>query len=79
MGSEDHKIDALKKRGKIQGLDLDERKRGARDEDAELVDGVVGRVEGTVLFERSFVQGEEKSGRDALVDGILGHVDKEEG
>ena len=33
-------------------MDAEERGGGARDEDADLVDGVVGGVEGAVVFER---------------------------
>ena len=55
-----------------------EGRRGTRDEDARLVDSVVGRIKGTVVFEWSFAQREEKSRRNALIYGVFGDVDQEE-
>ncbi len=60
-------------------MDAKERRRGTRDEDAGLVDGVVGRVEGTIVSEGAFFQGEEKGRCNALVYGVFGDVDQEEG
>lgn len=54
---------------------------GARDEDAGLVDEAVGGVEGAVGVEGvgGGFEVEEEGGGYALVDGVFGDVDKEEG
>jgi len=52
---------------------------GAGDEDAGLVDGVVGGVEGAVVGEGGGGEGEEEGGGHALVYGVFGYVDEEEG
>lgn len=51
---------------------------GAGDEDAGLVDGVVGWVEGAVVLEGGGGEGEEQGWGDALVDCVFGYVDEEE-
>ena len=63
----------------VEGVDAEEGCGGAGEEDAELVDGVVGWVEGAVLGEGCLVEGKEEGRRDALVDGVFGDVDEEEG
>lgn len=60
-------------------MDADEGRGGARDEDADLVNCVVGAVEGAVFVEGRGVEGEEEGGCDALVYGVFGNVDKEKG
>jgi len=52
---------------------------GSRDEDTDLVDGAIGAIEGAVFVERRGFEREEQSRRDALVDSVLGDVDKKEG
>lgn len=42
-----------------------------------LVYSVVGRVEGTVVFEWTVLQGEKKSGRNPLIYGVFGDVHQE--
>ena len=49
--------------------------RGTGDEDARLVDGVVGGIKGAVVVEWCGGQGEEESGGYALVDGVFSYVD----
>ena len=52
---------------------------GAGEEDACLVDGGVGWVEGAVGGERGCGrEGEEEDRMDALVDGVFCYVDEEE-
>lgn len=75
MQGEQQQIQALEQRGRVQSVDADEGRRGARDEDAELVDGGVGRVEGAVAAEGGAGEGEEEGWGDALVDAVLGDVD----
>ena len=61
--------------------------RRARDEYAELVDCVVGWVEIAKVFEWGargrgvcgWVRAKEEGGGDALIDGVFGNVDEEEG
>ena len=60
-------------------MDTQEGRGGAGEEDADLVDGVVGWVEGAELGEGRVAEGEEQGGTDALVDGVFGDVDEEEG
>ena len=60
-------------------MDADEGCGGAGEEDADLVDGVVGAVEGAVLGEGGRGEGKQEGRRDALVDGVFGDVDEEEG
>jgi hypothetical protein len=69
----------LKKRWNVEVMYADEWCGGARDEDADLVDGIVCAVERAVLGERRRSKREEEGWSDALVDGILCDVDKEEG
>jgi hypothetical protein len=45
----------------------------------DLVDGVVGAVERAVFVEGGGLEGKEERGGDALVDGVFGDVDEEEG
>ena len=52
-------------------------RRGARDEDTDLINGIVGAVKGAVLIKGGRLEGEEQRGRDALVDCVLGNVDEE--
>ena len=59
-------------------MDSEEGGGAAGDEDAGLVDGVVGGVEGAVVRERGLWEGEQEGRRDALVDGVFGYVDEEE-
>ena len=60
-------------------MDAEEGRRGAGDEDAELVDGGVGGVERAVACEGGAWEWEEEGWCDALVDGVFGDVDEEEG
>lgn len=60
-------------------VDADEGGGGAGDEDADLVDGVVGGVEGAVFVEGGGGEWEEQRWGYALVDGVFGDVDEEEG
>ena len=61
-------------------MDPHEGRGGAGDEDAGLVDGAVDGVELPVLGEGGgAAQGEEEGGGYALVDGVFGYVDQEEG
>ncbi len=59
----------------MDGLDIPESDTDNMEEDAELIDGRVRRVEGAELLEGCRGEREEKGRRDALVDGILGDVD----
>lgn len=56
MGEEDDQIDALQEAGRVQPVDAEEWRAGARDEDAGLVEKVVGRIEGAEVFERRGVE-----------------------
>ena len=60
-------------------MDAEERRRGTGNEDAKLVDGGVGGVERAVACEGRVGEREEEGWRDALVDGVFGDVDEEEG
>lgn len=42
MQSEQDKVGYLKQRGRVEMMDAEERGSGAGDEDADLVDGIVG-------------------------------------
>lgn len=57
-------------------MDTKERGGGPRDEDSDLVDCIVGWIEGTVMFKGTLAEREQESGRNALVDGIFGNIDK---
>lgn len=59
-------------------VDTHERRRRARDEDAKLVEEVVEGVKVPVLGERGGLEREQQRRRDALVDGVLGHIDHEQ-
>jgi hypothetical protein len=78
MGREEDEVCDLEKRGDVEMVDADKGRAGSRDEDADLVDGVVGGVEGPVLFKGAGVEGEKQGRRHALVDGIFGNVDEEQ-
>jgi hypothetical protein len=69
----------LQQRGEVEVVNADKGCRGARDEDADLVDGVIGAVERAVLGEGARVEWEEQGWRYALVNCIFGNVDEEEG
>ena len=60
-------------------MQTDERGGGAGEEDAGLVDGAVDGVEGAVVCEWRGVDGEEEGGCHALVYGVFGNVDEDEG
>ena len=60
-------------------MNAEEGSRRARDEDAGLVDGVVGWIEGTVVFEGAFFQGEQEGRCHPLIYGVFGYVDEKEG
>ena len=60
-------------------MDAEEGSRGARDEDADLVEEAIGWVEGAVVVERGGGEGEEEVGDEGGVDGVFGDVDEEEG
>lgn len=51
MRSEKHQIEYLKDGRRIQRPNPEERERGTGDEDAELVEGGICRIEGSVVFE----------------------------
>jgi hypothetical protein len=76
---EQDEIGDLEKGGDVEMVDSDEGCGGARDEDADLIDGLVGAVEGAVLGEGGRGEGEEEGGGDALIYGVFGDVDEEEG
>lgn len=78
MHSQKQEIDDLQKGGQVQVMYANEGCGGAGDEDANLVDGVVGRVEGTVFREWRGCEWEEESWCNTLVDGVLGNVYEEE-
>ena len=79
MKREEDEIGNLKYRRWVEAMDTDERERRARDEDADLVDEGVGGVEGTVRGKWGGGEGKEEGWGDALVDGVFGNVDEEEG
>jgi len=60
-------------------VDTEKGSGGAGDEDADLVDGAIRAVEGAIFGKGGGGEGEEESGCDALINGVLGNVDKEEG
>jgi hypothetical protein len=72
------KIEDLEDRGRVERADADEGERGARDEDAELVDCAVCRIEGAEVREWAGFKREEKRWGYALVDGVLGYINEEE-
>lgn len=70
---------ALEEGGGVEVVDAEKGGGAAGDEDAELVDGVVGDVGVAVVLEGHVFDGEEEGRRDALVDGVFCDVDQEEG
>lgn len=60
-------------------VDAEERGRGPRNEDAGLVDEVVGRVEGAVMFEWGGGEGKEQHRVETEIDGVFGNIDEEKG
>lgn len=78
MENKENKVNALEQRGRVEGVKADEGGRGARDEDAHLVDCVVHWVSIAVGFEGHVTKGEEQSRSDALVDGVFSDIDKQE-
>jgi hypothetical protein len=75
--SEQNEIGNLQKGWEIEIVNADKGCGGARDEDTDLVNGVVGAVEGAIFVEWGGLEGKEERGGDALVDGVLGDVDEE--
>ena len=59
MSDEQEEISDLQKGGEVKIVDTEERRRGAGEEDAELVDGGVGGVEGAVAGEGRVEEGKE--------------------
>lgn len=74
MRSQQDKVANLQDTWQIQGVEADEGSAGAGDEDADLVDGIVGWIEGTILAERRVVEWEEECRSDALIDRVFGNV-----
>ncbi|MCJ1388474.1 hypothetical protein MMC18_001321 [Xylographa bjoerkii] len=79
LQDEQEQIEALEEGGRVQAVDAHEGGRGAGEEDAGLVDELVGGVEGAVGGEGGGGEGEEERGGHALVDGVFGDVDEQEG
>lgn len=79
LPDQDGEIYALEQGGEVEVVESEEGGGGAGDEDAGLVDGVVGGVEGAVVGEGGGGEGEEEGGGHALVYGVFGYVDEEEG
>ena len=53
-------------------MDAEKRRGGAGDEDAGLVDGVVGWVEGAEGVEGRSIKRKQEGRGDAKVDGVFG-------
>lgn len=79
VGGQQDEVEALEQGRRVQGVDAEQGQRGAREEDAGLVEGVVGRVEGAVVAEGGGGERKEERGRYTLVDGVFSHVDQEKG
>lgn len=79
MEDEDAQVNHLEEGGQVEIVDADEGRGGARYENAGLVDGVVGWVEGTEVLEGCFFQGEEECWGNALIYRVFGDVDQEKG
>jgi hypothetical protein len=79
LGDEEEEGEALEDGGDPEALDGEPGDGGAGDEDAELVESLVGDVEVAELGEGDLLKGEEERGGDSLVDGVFGPIDKEEG
>ena len=79
MHCEQDEIGDLQKGWDVKVVNPYERCRRARNKDADLIDRIVGAVEGAVFVEWAGFQGEEKRRGDALVDGVFGNVHEEEG
>ncbi len=79
MQEEDKQVGALEEGGEVEVAEAEKGKGGAGEEDAELVEGGVGGVEGAVVREGGGGEGEEEEGVQGLVDGVFGGVDEEEG
>lgn len=56
-------------------MDAEKWRGGSRDENADLVDCVVRWVEGSIFFERGFLQRKQECRRNALVNGVFCNVD----
>ena len=78
MGGQEQQVEDLEQRGQVEIMNAEERGRGAGDKNSDLVEGVVGRVEGAEMLEWGTGQGEEQRGRNTLIDGVFGNVDEEE-
>ena len=70
----------MEEAGEIEIVDPKERRGGAGEEDAQLVEKVVEGVKFAVgcegwIVRMGFADGKEESGADALVDGVFGDVD----
>lgn len=59
MQCKQNEIPDLKKRGKVEMVDAYKGRRGARDEDTDLVNGIVGAVKGPVLIEGGRLEREQ--------------------
>ncbi|KZL75238.1 hypothetical protein CT0861_11293 [Colletotrichum tofieldiae] len=68
----------LKQRRQVQPVDADERRRRPRDEDPQLVQEPVHRVELAELRERRRPQREQQRRRHPLVDRVLGDVHQQQ-
>ena len=79
LRSEQEKIEYLEEGRRVEVVDAEERGRGTRNEDADLVEEVVGRVEGAVMFERGRREGKEQHRVEAEIDGVFGDKDEEKG
>lgn len=76
--SENGQIDNLEERREIEMMDSEERSRGAGEENADLIDGIVGWVKGPEVFEGAVLQGKEQGRGNTLIDGVLSNVYQEE-
>lgn len=63
----------------VKTMDAEKGGRRARDEDACLIDGIVGGIERTPVLKRRLVEGEEEGRCNALVDRIFGNIHQEKG
>ena len=79
LQDEQEQVEALQQGRGVQGVDAQEGRRGAGEEDAGLVGELVGGVEGAVGGEGRAGDWKEERGGHGLVDGVFGGVDEEEG
>jgi hypothetical protein len=76
MEGQQHKIDHLQERRQVQIMDAVEWGRGAGYEDANLIDGIIGRVERAEVLKGRFPQWEKQCWSHTLVYHVLSDVDQ---